>query len=174
MAGRQIPDAVRRGGLVALVVVPLAAFSYWFLACPCDRMPGGYLVGAAAEAPVADWRFANEVTLCQVQIRAGILPHSINLNCMAAPTGELYLSCSQCAPKRWSNAVVADGIARLRLEGTVFPVTITRVTDPAELDRAWLARVTKLNTLPEPANPAPPPGTPRPDGWWSFRVTSRS
>ena len=45
MAGRQIPDAVRRGGLVALVVVPLAAFSYWFLACPCDRMPGGLFSG---------------------------------------------------------------------------------------------------------------------------------
>ena len=174
MAGRQIPDAVRRGGLVALVVVPVVAFSYWFLACPCDRLPGGYLMGTAAEAHVTDWTFANDVTLCQVQIRAGVLPHSINLNCMAAPTGELYLSCSLCASKRWSNAVVADGTARLRLDGTVYPVTLTRVVDAAELDRAWLARVTKLNTIPVPANPAPPPGAARPDHWWSFRVTSRS
>ncbi len=130
-------------------------------------------MGAAAEDQVADWSFANEVTLCQIQISIGLLPHSINLNCMSTPAGDLYLSCSQCAAKRWSNAALENDVARLRLNGTVYPVTVTRVMDTGELDRAWLARVTKLNALPAPANPAPPPGTPRPDGWWTFRVESR-
>ena len=142
--------------------------------CPCERTPGAYLFGTSAEGPIADWTFANEVTLCQIQIRAGLRPHAINLNCMATPSGQLYLSCSQCDGKYWSVRAANNGWARLRLDGTVYPVQLTRAMDPDELDRAWLARVTKLNSLEAPANPAPPPGTPRPDHWWSFRVEWRS
>ena len=173
MSEGQSRNAMMKMALAAVVVISVAGFLYWFFICPCDRLSGGYLLGAEAEAHVADWSLANEVTLCQIQFSAGLLPHSINLNCMATPSGDLYLSCSQCAPKHWSNAVLENGTARLRLNDTVYPVTLTRVTDPDELDRAWLARVTKLNALPAPANPAPPPGTPRPDHWWSFRVVSR-
>ncbi len=173
MSERKPRRTVRAVVLTALVVAPLGALLYWTVTCPCERTPGGYLMGAAAEAPVADWSFANDVTLCQIQISAGLLPHSINLNCMATGAGDLYLSCSQCESKRWSNAAVGNGRARLRLDGTVYPVNVTRVMDAGELDRAWGARVTKLNTLTAPANPAPPPGTPRPDHWWSFRVVSR-
>ena len=72
-----------------------------------------------------------------------------------------------------SNAVLSNGTARLRLHDDVYPVTLTRVMDASELDRAWGARVQKLNTLTVPASPPPPPGAPRPDGWWSFRVESR-
>ena len=155
-------------------VVLVVAFLGWSSTCPCDRMPGAMLFGAAADGPVTDWAFANQVTLCQIQIRVGLLPHAINLNCMSTSAGQLYLSCSQCGAKRWSNAAVENGRGRLRLDGTVYPVTVTRVLDPTELDQAWGARVQKLNTLDEPASPAPPPNAPRPDTWWSFRVESRS
>ena len=163
------------GKLVASVVLVLGigGFTYWFLTCPCDRIPGGYLLGAEVAEPVGDWSFANDVTLCQVQINAGVLPHSINLNCMSTNAGDLYLSCSNCGTKRWSNAVLSNGTARLRLHDDVYPVTLTRVMDASELDRAWGARVRKLNSLSVPASPPPPPGAPRPDGWWSFRVESR-
>ena len=179
MSGIQISSFTQRNRSIlqiaaAVVVVgAVGAFLVWFLTCPCDRMPGGYLMGEQSDQPVADWSFANDVTLCQIQISAGLLPHSINLNCMATPAGDLYLSCSQCETKRWSNAVLENGTARLRLDETVYPVTLTRVLDGIELDGAWGARVTKLNTLPAPANPAPAPGTPRPGHWWSFRVVSR-
>jgi hypothetical protein len=159
---------------VAVVGVLAVAFLGWSATCPCERTPGAYLFGPSAEGPNADWTFANEVTLCQIQIRAGIRPHAINLNCMATPSGQLYLSCSQCDGKYWSVRAANNGWARLRLDGTVYPVQLTRAMDPDELDRAWLARVTKLNSLEAPANPAPPPGTPRPDHWWSFRVEWRS
>ena len=163
------------GKLVASVVLVLGlgGFTYWSRTCPCDRIPGGYLLGGEVEEAVGDWSFANDVTLCQVQINAGFLPHSINLNCMSTNAGDLYLSCSNCGTKRWSNAVLSDGTARLRLHDDVYPVTLTRVMDASELDRAWGARVQKLNTLTVPASPPPPPGAPRPDGWWSFRVESR-
>ena len=173
MSEVQSRGAIRGAALAALVAIPIAAFLYWFLTCPCDRMPGGYLLGAEAEEQVADWSFANGVQLCQIQISAGFLPHSINLNCMSTSAGDLYLSCSQCASKRWSNAVLSNGTARLRLNTTVYPVNLTRVVDPSELDRAWGARVMKLNTLVAPETPPPPPSAPRPDDWWSFRVVSR-
>ena len=82
---------------------------------------------------------------------------------MATATGELYLSCSQCDGKRWSSAALDDNRARIRLDGTVYPVTATRVTDADELDRAWAARVQKLQHVSSPINPAPPPDAPRPE-----------
>ena len=161
-------------GVAVVVIVLAAGFVGWSATCPCERTPGGYLFGTAHGEPVTDWTFANQVTLCQIQIRAGLLPHAINLNCFANPDGNLYLSCSNCDGKRWSGFAVNDGWARLRLDGTVYPVTLTRVLDPAELDQAWVARLDKLHSLEEPANPPAPLGSPRPDGWWTFRVVSRS
>ena len=157
----------------ALVVVAVVAFYGWSATCPCDYTPGAVLFGAEHEEPVDDWTFANQVTLCQIQVRTGLLPHAINLNCFANGGGDLYLSCSNCEGKRWSGFAVEDGRARLRLDGAVYPVRLTRVTDPAELDQAWGARLDKLHSLAEPANPPAPLGSPRPDGWWTFRVVSR-
>ena len=168
--------ALRRPAIIAaaaVVVVLASGFVAWSATCPCERTPGAWLFGAAHEEPVTDWTFANQVTLCQIQIRAGLLPHAINLNCFATSSGDLYLSCSQCAAKRWSGFAVDDGWARLRLDGTVYPVALTRALDPTELDTAWSARLDKLHALEAPANPPVPLGTPRPDHWWSFRVVSR-
>ena len=169
----QSRGALRGALLTTLVAAPLAALLYWFFACPCDRIPGGYLLGAEADTPVTDWSFANNVALCQIQINARLLPHSINLNCMATTAGDLYLSCAQCEAKRWSNAVLQNSAARLRLHETVYPVAVTRVLAPSELDRAWGARVAKLEGASAPDTPPPPNSTPRPDDWWSFRVVSR-
>ena len=152
--------------LSLLVGIGAIGFLAWFFYCPCERTSGGYLLGTEISDSVADWSFANDmntVPLCQIQVSTGLLPHSINLNCMAAD-GELYLSCSGCDGKRWSAAVLENPTARLRAAGRVYPVTVTRVTDPATLDRAWVARAAKLGR---------PAGTPRQDGWWSFRVISR-
>ncbi|MGD8417093.1 MAG: hypothetical protein PVH91_08560 [Pseudomonadales bacterium] len=152
--------------LVLLLGIGVAAFLAWFFYCPCDRTPGGYLLGEEARAPVTDWSFVNDVTtvpLCQIQVSTGFLPHSVNLNCMA-DDGELFLSCASCDGKRWSTAAIAHPAARLRAGGTVYPVTVTRVTDPETLDRAWIARAAKLGRATD---------TPRDAGWWSFRVVSR-
>jgi hypothetical protein len=163
-------NAMRGAALTTLLLVlaglVVAGFLTWFLYCPCERTSGGYLLGGEAIEPVTDWSFANDmasVPLCQIQVDAGLLPHSINLNCMA-DSGELYLSCSGCDGKRWSTAVLDIPRARLRAGSVVYPVNVTRVTDPETLDRAWVARAAKLGR---------PTDTPRQDGWWSFRVVSR-
>jgi len=123
------------------------------------------------ETPVTDWRFVNDVPLCQIQIYAGVIPHAVNLNCMATPEGELFLSCSTCSTKYWASHVGPDEPGRLRLNGQVYPVVLNRVQDEAVLDRAWAARVKKLQVHGgTPYNPVPPPDAMRPQGWWSFQL----
>ena len=163
------------GAIVAAVAASLlvTAFLGWSITCPCERTPGGLLFGDQADEEISDWSFANDLSLCQIQVSAGLLPYSINLNCMATSSGALYLSCGGCDAKRWAGVVLGNSRAKMRLDGTVYPVTATRVMDPDELDRAWAARVDKLQVHSSPINPAVPVGTPRPDHWWSFRVVSR-
>jgi len=159
--------------LGGLIITVFAGFMIYSSVCPCERTPGGFLFGDQAPAPVNDWSFANDVALCQLQIYAGIRPHSINLNCMSTPEGELFLSCSSCAQKYWASNVDSNEPAVMRLDGTVYPVILNRVTDPTRLDAAWSARVAKLQTFGgAPVNPTPDPNSVRPDHWWSFHVQS--
>jgi hypothetical protein len=160
-------------GLVVLVIVAAGGVGVWTTTCPCDRLPGFVLLGDVQAAPVTDWSFANDIPLCQIQITAGVIPHAVNLNCMATPEGELFLSCSGCADKYWSSHVGAGERGRLRLNGRVYPVVLNRVLDEATLDRAWAARVKKLQVQGGgPYNPVPPPDAKRSANWWSFQLRS--
>ncbi len=150
--------------LTALVVALVTGFLVWFFKCPCERTPGGYLLGEQYSQPVSDWSMANEVALCQIQVSGGFLPHSINLNCMASQQGELYLSCASCEGKNWSTRVLVNSDARIRIGETVYPVTVTRVTDDEGLREAWTARALKTGARAD---------APQPSGWWSFNVVSR-
>jgi len=162
--------------LLALAVACVVAVAVWAFACPCRTVPGFLLRGEIHEAPVADWRFANDVPLCQIQIAIGWRPHSVNVNCMATPDGELFLSCSVGARKYWCPHVGTDQPGRLRLDGIVYPVVLNRVTDPPTLDRAWAARVGKLQNPAvqrlQPSGAFPAPDAARPESWWTFRVES--
>ena len=75
----------RLAAIVATVALSLmvTAFLGWSITCPCDRTPGGLLFGEQIDEDVADWSFANDVSLCQIQVSNGLMPYSINLNCMA-------------------------------------------------------------------------------------------
>lgn len=157
----------------AITIGAIAGFFIYSAICPCERTPGGLLFGERSNEPVTDWSFANQVPLCQIQIWAGIRPHSINLNCMSTPEGKLYLSCSFCDSKYWAGKVGANEPGRLRLNGVVYPVTFNRVLDPNELDNAWAARINKLQIHGGgPNNPTPPADTPRAERWWSFNLVS--
>ncbi len=156
IAGSSKTRMIIAGALAALLVAAAIGFLIYSSICPCERTPGGFLMGDRADEPVTDWSFVNDIPLCQVQIYAGIRPHSVNLNCMATPEGEMYLSCSVCDQKYWASKVEADETGVMRLNGMVYPVIVNRVTDSASLDRAWRARVTKLQVHGGPGNPAPP------------------
>ena len=118
------------GGSAACVLVAgVIGFLIYSSICPCDRTPGGFLFGDSSDGQVNDWSFANNVELCQLQIYAGIRPHSINLNCMATPEGEMYLSCSVCDMKYWAAKVGENERGVMRLDGVVYPVYLNRITD---------------------------------------------
>ena len=166
------------GGLLALLPATAVGFLLFSNICPCALTPGGLLFGDWVESPVSDWNTtsANQEDLCQLQIWAGIRPHSINLNCMAPPEGEVFLSCSVCDRKYWAARVGADESAVLRLGNLLYPVTLNRETDPETMDRAFRARVLKLQhtDLETMVTPRPPLDQERFDHWWTFRVTSRT
>lgn len=172
--------AIKRAVLwfaAAVLVAAVAGGGYWAVSCPCGGVPGFILRGEEHREPVKDWRFANDVPLCQMQITAGWLPHSVNLNCMATPDGNLFLSCSVGTQKYWCQRVGANHPGRLRLNGTVYPVVLNRVTDPTTLDAVWTARVKKLQNPEVQAQQPPGSTTPaldakRPDTWWSFQARS--
>ncbi len=164
---------------VGLALVVLAGGVAWTVNCPCDATPGFILLGDTHEAPVSDWSFANDVSLCQIQIAIALRPHSVNVNCMATPAGDLFISCSYGARKYWCPRVGQDHAGRLRLDGVVYPVFLNRELDPAMLDQVWAARIRKLQKpavqARQPGGGEPPPlDTPRPDDWWTFRVVSRT
>jgi len=165
-------------GLLAVLLSGVVGFLVFSNVCPCATAPGGFLFGERVDTPVTDWNTttANQENLCQLQIWAGIRPHSINLNCMATEEGELFLSCSVCDRKYWAARVEADEAATLRLGDLVYPVTLNRETDPEIMDRSFRARVLKLQhtDLDTMVTPRPPLDQLRFDHWWTFRVTSRS
>tara|TARA_B100001029_G_C14673538_1_gene240805 strand:- start:188 stop:475 length:288 start_codon:yes stop_codon:yes gene_type:complete len=95
---------------------------------------------------------------------------------MATPEGELFLSCSVCDRKYWAARVGRNERAVLRLGGFLYPVYINREQDPEAMDRAFRARVAKLQhtDIETMVTPRPPLDQERFDHWWTFRVNSRS
>ncbi len=176
-------DFVRKNLLViaaTLALVVVAGGVVWTMNCPCEGTPGFVLLGDTQEEPVADWSFANDVSLCAIQIGIWLRPHSVNVNCMATPEGDLFISCSVGANKYWCPRVGQDHSGRLRLDGVVYPVVLNREMDPAMLDQVWAARIRKLQKpavqarQPGGGGEPPPLDIPRPESWWTFRVESRS
>lgn len=133
--------------------------------CPCGPVPGAWLFGERVEAPVSDWSFVNDrslVPLCQLQVTTW-RAHSINLNCMSTG-GRLFVSCSNCASKSWSNDALSHPRGMLRAAGKLYPVTLQRLQEAHMLDAAWSARLAKIKGE----------AAPRPAHWWSFELVSRS
>jgi len=164
-------------GLLATLGILLVGFMVFSSICPCALTPGGLLFGEVVDEPVLNWNetAANQENLCQIQIWAGIRPHSVNLNCMATPEGELFLSCSVCDRKYWAARVGKDEEAVLRLGRLLYPVYINREQDPEVMDKAFRARVTKLQhtDIETMVTPRPPLDQKRFDHWWTFRVDYR-
>jgi hypothetical protein len=159
------------------VILAAAGFLVYSSICPCETTPGGLLLGERVDTPVTNWNTttANQENLCQLQIWDGLRPHSINLNCMATPEGELFLSCSVCDRKYWASKVEANEKAVLRLGNLLYPVTLNREIDTQTMDRAFRARVLKLQhtDIETMVTPRPPLDQQRFDHWWTFRVTYR-
>ncbi len=150
------------GIVIGLVVISVGV---WVAQCPCERSPGAWVFGNVVDETVADWSFANDAGLCQLEV-SGFIPHSINLNCMA-DRSELFVSCARCDGKRWSTVAMKTPYGRIKILDSVYPVKMMRVLDDATLDRAWRARANKRRGRSTATLPPP-----RPSHWWSFQLES--
>ena len=160
--GEQLVKALRRpaiGGPTALVVPAGDRVLRVVAHLPLrSRAPGAVLFGAEQEFPVDDWTFANQVTLCQIQVNAVVRPHAINLNCFANADGDLLPQLLELRRQSAGPASRSGTAGRgCGLDRNVYPVHLTRIVDPAELDRAWVARARQA-----PFPGGSPPTRPRP------------
>ncbi len=165
-------SSLRLFALVFACLIAGAGIVYYVysLTCPCEGTPGGILFGERVDEPVTDWSMVNAVDICQLQIVAGIRPHSINLNCWATPEGNLYVGCMSCEGKYWGYQVDPNERGHIRIAGRVYAVTLNRIEDATAMDQIWRSRFYKLNQQ----STEPVTETPRVDGWWTFSVTSRA
>jgi len=150
------------GIVIGLVVISVGV---WVAQCPCERSPGAWVFGNVVDETVADWSFANDAGLCQLEV-SGFIPHSINLNCMA-DRSELFVSCARCDGKHWSTVAMKTPYGRIKILDSVYRVKMMRVLDDATLDRAWRARANKRHGRSTATLPPP-----RPSHWWSFQLES--
>lgn len=130
---------------------------------PCGPIPGGRLSGEESLVPVDDWSFVDAIPRCAVEVRPDS-PYSVTTNCMSWQ-GRLFISCSNCEPKKWARYALEDPTGRVRIGDHVYPVMVSAVENPAVLDAVWMARANKVGSNEM---------EPRPDAWATFEMVSRA
>ena len=155
--------------LLRLVVLVVLIFGAAMLAArvhdgPLGPLPGGKLVaGDLVAAPVADWSFAADVQEIELQLES---QSTSRTTWILVKDGKAYVPASTKFPpfKTWHHRAAEDGRATLRIAGKKYPVTLTKVDDPAVLD--------SLRPVVEAKYPNAPPGGR--ESVWVFAVTSRA
>ena len=128
---------------------------------PFGPIPGGALAGGAlVAAPVADWSFAKDVVEIELQL---VSQSTSRTTWIVVHDGKAYVPAATDFPpgKTWHRAALADGRAILRIAGTRYPVTLTKLDDTATL-----AAVRDVAFKKYPARPG--------GEVWLFAVTSRA
>lgn len=107
--------------------------------------PGGSLDGPVKPAP-ASFAFARETGTIQLESRPED-PYSVNIT--AAVVGdELYVSAGDNL-SQWAANIEANPLVRVRIDGEVYELRASRVTDDAEM-RAFAAEWTKHSWARDP------------------------
>jgi hypothetical protein len=129
---------------------------------PLGPLPGGKLVaGTLVTEPVADWSFAADVQEIELQLES---QSTSRTTWILVQDGKAYVPASTKYPpgKTWHRVALTDGRAILRIDGKKYPVTLTKVEDPAVLDAVRAVAAKKYR---------PPPGGAA--DVWLFSVTPR-
>ncbi|NNL64980.1 MAG: hypothetical protein HKP30_01930 [Myxococcales bacterium] len=145
----------------------LAAFLALLGNQPCGPLPGSALEGEAVDTPVSDWSFSDAHSRCLLEVRPDD-PHSITVSCFAGD-GVLYVPAIMGESKQWPKMVAADPRARVKIGDAIYPVTIERILDPAERERAARASYRKYHDGEDP-----PRDWKVPEDRWFFRLGSRT
>ena len=132
------------------------------LLSPVGPIPGGTLSGETVDEAVVDWSFAGDERFCHLETKVPE-PRSIAVTCIVSD-GQLYVGCSSCSGRYWSQQLSAEPNVRYGVLGKIYNVEAARVRDQDEIDRVWLARASKYGDQ----NPDP-----KPHDFWFFRLVSR-
>jgi hypothetical protein len=128
---------------------------------PLGPIPGGPLAsGPRVGDPVADWTFAADVPEIELQLASQDRSRTV---WVLVADGKAYVQASTGYPpgKGWHKLALEDGRATLRIRGERYPVTLSKVDDPALQDAVLAVLARKY--------PNHPSGE-----YWVFAVTSRS
>lgn len=131
-------EARSRVTSVLIVLIAVAACE------PIYVLPGGALSGPEHPVP-EDWAFADDVGVVQFETRPAD-PYSVNL--WGVGLGPYYYVSSSSGAD-WVNMVVEDPRVRLRIDGRIYLLSASSVTDPSELERVTAAYVAKYDVDPE-------------------------
>ena len=104
----------------------------------CGPIAGTSLTGGVRSELITDFQFVNDVESCIPHVN-GDDPHSVKINCWAVGK-QLFVGCSDCEGKTWSTLVGQDAMPRIRIDDMLYPVKISRMSDPSAIDRVWLYR----------------------------------
>ena len=116
-----------------LQILTLAAFTTTLTACdgPFIFMAGGELSGPVQNPP-ATWQFEADSGVAQLETRPEE-PYSINFSYLQMD-GHLYLYAGDTRTN-WVQNIEQNANARIRIDGTIYPVRAVRVNDRDELTR---------------------------------------
>jgi uncharacterized protein YheU (UPF0270 family) len=116
---------------------------------PLGPIHGGRLSGIAVATPVADWSFAADQPLMQLEVRPSD-PYSVNVNGLVVD-GRLYVDIGQPTDwNRWRQMIRADPRVRVRFGDRVYAARAVAVVDAAEL-AAIAAAYRRRHGAPPPA-----------------------
>ncbi len=110
-----------------LVVVVLGLIVTKFFDGPIGPLPGGALrSGEIVTARVDDWSFVADVELIELQLVAENQSRTVGI---VFDAGAAYISSTPAT--YWQRKVETSADAWLRIEGRRYPVTLSRVREPA-------------------------------------------
>lgn len=134
--------------ILLLVVLSITGFG------PHGRTPGLWLKGNVVTTPVTNWSFTENIPVVQLQTQTWyLLPHSVNINCLAY-NDQLYLVSVYPAATthNWNENVIRDPHVRLKIGDQIYDRNLSLVTDPAEREGVLEARHKKYPQLKIPPN----------------------
>lgn len=136
--------------LIPVTAVTTAAAKQRFADGPNRVFSGGALIaGEIHNGPEPDWSFVNTIPTIEMQLldpptsrRIWIVEHNNRVylwsGYMGSTVGQLW--------KRWPGQAERDGRAILRINGTLYPRQLVRVTGGAELDGIAAAITNKYSS----------------------------
>ena len=132
---------------------------------PIAMLPGGVLGGTEVAAP-EDWSFANEHQTLAVEIRPED-PYSVTTIHFVA-NNELYIPASRATEKKWPSMAAENGVARVGIGDSVYPVRLKRVEPGTSAwDAAFDAASEKYSRIAEMREKGVP------EGVWLFHAERR-